>query len=260
MIITYLLGILVGFILGTTGAGGGIIAIPVLMYGLELDMISAGPIALIAIGLSAWVGAFYAHKQKLLNNKAGIIMALAGMPLTPIGQSLARLIPYWILMALFLLVIGVVAIRMWRSSYQAEVHPSHENSTPRNTLAVNIRQLLVFVLIGAISGFMTGLLSVGGGFIIVPLLTQLTRMSIKQASATSLLVIAIISSMGVTSAWFQGVVFPMPFTFWFTLTVVIGLLFGRYLTQYLPNQLILRGFAILLLTIAGIMLSQQIWP
>ncbi|SET41833.1 sulfite exporter TauE/SafE family protein [Thorsellia anophelis] len=267
MIIIYCLGILVGLVLGLTGAGGGIIAIPVLMYGLNWDLLTAGPVALIAIAFGAWVGAYYAYQQGMLNFKAGIIMALFGMPITPLGQLLARSIPYWILLILFIFVIFIVAIRMWMSTISDFALRNNQNNhslieksssflSSFKLSQSKLSSFSVFIFIGMVSGLMTGLLSVGGGFIIVPLLTQLTKLNIKQASATSLLVIAIISTVGVISAEMKGAHFPMPFTIWFTITVIIGLLLGRRITQHLSDKVILRSFSILLILVALMMLSQ----
>lgn len=59
MISGIVLGLLVGLIMGLTGAGGGILAIPALMYGMGVALTDARPVALIAVGLAALVGTFH---------------------------------------------------------------------------------------------------------------------------------------------------------------------------------------------------------
>ena len=63
LLISILLGFITGLVLSLTGAGGTVIAIPLLMFGLHLVIAEAAPIALLAIGLSSAAGAMYAHRQ-----------------------------------------------------------------------------------------------------------------------------------------------------------------------------------------------------
>ena len=82
------LGILIGILMGLTGAGGGILSVPLLVFFLHLQVVEAAPIALTAIAISAGVGAFLGFRNKLLRYKAAVFMAIRFTTLT--SRPLAR--------------------------------------------------------------------------------------------------------------------------------------------------------------------------
>ena len=79
MIIVLLLGLTVGVILALTGAGGGILAVPLLVFGAGLSMAEAGPIGLLAVGLAATLGAVMGLKNGTVRYKAALLIATAGI-------------------------------------------------------------------------------------------------------------------------------------------------------------------------------------
>jgi uncharacterized protein len=100
-LLTSSLGIFVGILMGLTGAGGGIISVPLLVFFLHLPMAEAGPIALTAITISAGAGAMIGLQAKVLRYKAALFMAVFGLILSPIGLWLAQRIPNTPLLLLF---------------------------------------------------------------------------------------------------------------------------------------------------------------
>jgi hypothetical protein len=107
-------------------------------------------------------------------------------------------------------------------------------------------------LIGACAGFATGLLGVGGGFIIVPLLRHFTNLTIQSAAATSLMVIALVGAVGVGSAVLHGVELPIVFSLWFAAASIAGVLIGRRLANFLDPKTVQLIFATML---SGVALS-----
>jgi uncharacterized membrane protein YfcA len=101
MITTSSLGLFIGLLMGLTGAGGGIVSVPALVYFLHLSIAEAGPIALMAIASSAGIGALLAHKNKTLRYKAATLIGLAGLTTAPFGLWLAHQVPNRPLAALF---------------------------------------------------------------------------------------------------------------------------------------------------------------
>lgn len=91
MLISLILGSLVGAVLGLTGAGGGILAVPALVVGMGLPMQQATPVALIAVAGSAAIGALEGFRQGLVRYRAALLMAVAGVPLTSLGVKLAHI-------------------------------------------------------------------------------------------------------------------------------------------------------------------------
>jgi uncharacterized membrane protein YfcA len=108
---------------------------------------------------------------------------------------------------------------------------------------------------GLISGFLSGLLGVGGGFVIVPALTRYTDLEIRSVQATSLAVIALVSISGVSAAAWNGSLnwtVAMPFGS----GAVLALLAGRQIAKRLNTQRLQQAFAWFTLLIALVMLAR----
>ncbi|WP_313388538.1 sulfite exporter TauE/SafE family protein, partial [Achromobacter aegrifaciens] len=107
------LGACVGLILGLTGAGGAIMAVPLLVFGLHLQVSQAAPIALLAVGLSAALGAVLGLRKGQVRYRAAGFMAATGILVSPLGLWAARRLPNAPLAIIFAGVLGMVAWRMW---------------------------------------------------------------------------------------------------------------------------------------------------
>jgi uncharacterized membrane protein YfcA len=120
------LGVFVGMMMALTGAGGGILSVPLLVFGLNLSVAGAGPIGLLAIAVAGSLGAINGLRTKLLRYRAALVMAGLGIVLAPIGVYLAQRIPNQPLMIAFAVVLIVVSIRMLmhsrRSSHNHLLH------------------------------------------------------------------------------------------------------------------------------------------
>ena len=207
------LGLLVGLILALTGSGGSIIAVPLLIFGLGWDVARAGPVALFAVGLAAALGAAIGLRAGIVRYRAAALMALSGSLLTPLGMLAAHHVPARPLTLVFAGVLGYVALRIQR---QAEAAAKGEARAPSATLAPCLTDSLsgrfawtprcfwALSRAGAATGFLSGMLGVGGGFVIVPALNRTTDLSPNSVVATSLAVIALVSVSAVTSAAIAG--------------------------------------------------------
>ena len=91
--------------MGLTGAGGGILSVPLLVFVMHLPVAQAAPISLSAIALAAGVGALLGFKNKILRYKAAGLMAAFGLIFAPLGQWLAGKIPNSPLLIIFSLII-----------------------------------------------------------------------------------------------------------------------------------------------------------
>ena len=117
--------------MGLTGAGGGILAVPVLVAGMHWSMQQAAPVALIAVAAGAAVGAIDGFKLGLVRYKAAILMAVCGVPFTRLGQHWANVIPQFILMGVFALLMLAVSWRFYKQSQQTTLN-SADSSTKCN--------------------------------------------------------------------------------------------------------------------------------
>lgn len=257
MLLVSVLGVGVGLVLGLTGAGGGILAVPALVLGMHWSMTQAAPIALIAVGLAALTGAIDGLKKKLVRYKAAFLMAFIGSLAAPIGVHLAHILPEFFLMWLFSAIMILVAMRMIRPFFSAQI--AHAGPAPARCQLCkqtgrfiwNQSTFSTISIIGAVSGLFTGMLGVGGGFLIVPALQRYTSLSMHSIVATSLMVIALISTSTVGLALWQTPTFPFG-TWHFVGAVVIGMLIGRGASSYIPGQIIQLSFAFLCIVAAAI--------
>src|SRR5437868_3455582 len=113
MMLALSFGLLIGIVLGLTGAGGGILAVPALVLGLGWPMTQAAPVALFAVGAAAAVGAVDGLRKGMVRWRAALLMALLGAVFTPLGLFFAHRLPESLLMALFCVVLLIVAWRMF---------------------------------------------------------------------------------------------------------------------------------------------------
>jgi uncharacterized membrane protein YfcA len=261
MTLTLVLGILIGALLGLTGAGGGILAVPALVAGMGWSMQQAAPVALIAVAGSAAIGALEGFRRQLVRYRAALWMAMVGVPFTAVGAAVARNMSQRWLMGLFALVMLFVAFRLFRHGRSDTVEQANTQTHKPGRLNPETGRFdwtgPIFLLVGAIgatTGFMTGLLGVGGGFVIVPLLRRFTDVSMHGIVATSLCVIALVGAGGVATALLHGVILPVQICVLFSAATGIGMIIGRFLSRYLSAPRIEQGFATVLVGVALLLL------
>ncbi len=255
--LTVAIGILVGVLMGLTGAGGGILSVPLLVFLLHLPISEAGPIALTAITLSASVGAIIGLNTKVLRYKAAIFMAAFGLTLSPLGLWLAQRIPNAPLLIAFSAILMYVSIRMlFQVARTISGKVVKTVKPPPCQLNLSIGKLIwtvpcarALMFAGALAGFLSGLLGVGGGFILVPALNKFTDLPIKSIVATSLGVLAIVSAGGAFISLASGTLntsIAIPFS----IGSLIGLLIGKVLERKISGPRVQQIFAIFTLLIA----------
>ena len=261
MVDVILLGIGVGLALGLTG-GGGMLAVPALVLGLNLTMQEAMPIALIAIGLAALVGTIDGLSKKIVRYKAAAVMALAGILISPFGIWLANIIPPLMLTSLFSLLLVFFSLKIVTQTFQQKkINPGHQvlvknclinPSTGR--FAWSPRCFFTLSGIGSISGIFTGMLGVGGGFIIAPSIRQYSDLNSRSAVATSLMVISLITAGTVFQVLLSGITI-LNAGLWFIAASIMGMFFARILAPYLSEHHLQYSFALLALVAAFLLLQ-----
>ena len=255
------LGLTVGLVLALTGAGGAIIAVPLLVFGLQLSMAQAGPVGLLAVALAASLGAVLGWRAKVLRYRAAGLMAVAGLLASPPGLWLAQRIPNAPLTALFAVVLAGVA---WRTLSQVSrelrgevgsrpASPPCRLDPTQGRLHWNGACARALLLAGGTAGFLSGLLGVGGGFVLVPTLLAFSDLPMKAVVATTMGVLALVSAGGVFNASLVGQM-PWAVAWPFAAGGMVGLLAGRAFASRLSGPRLQQGFAMLSLLIAGGML------
>lgn len=258
-LISIALGALTGLVLALAGAGGTIIAVPLLIFGLHFTVAQAAPVALLAVCLSAGIGALIAHRQRLVRYRAAGFIAITGIITAPLGIWLAQHLPNTPLTLLFATVLFFVAIRMILHSKTPNQLPAEQScesvSVPcrleydQGRLVWNWPCARALALSGGITGFLSGLLGVGGGFVVVPALQKATNLPMQSILATSLAVIALVSAMGVITASSLGgmnwlVALP------FAAGALGGMLIGRLFASRLEGPRLQQGFALVAILVA----------
>lgn len=175
------LALLIGIVLGALGSGGAILALPILVYVAALPVRQAVAVSQLVVGTAALVGTLLQARRGNVVWGQALVFASIGMPATWIGARLAKdAEPHWLMIG-FALIITIAGFRMLQTAHVVEKGKI---------------QIGVSLLVGAIVGLLTGLLGVGGGFMLVPALIAFGGMDTRQATATSLPVVAVNSLSG----------------------------------------------------------------
>ncbi|MCB1766835.1 MAG: sulfite exporter TauE/SafE family protein [Candidatus Competibacteraceae bacterium] len=270
MFLSLFFGLVIGFSLGLTGGGGSIFAVPLLVYGLHTPAHQAVVISLAAVGATAFGGGLARLRDGDAEPRTAIIFGLSGIMGAPLGAWLNPRFPATILLAGFALLMLAVAFRMWRqaSRYPEETrlirangHTDGDNAGPAcrydpgGRLQFTSRCALRLAVAGTLTGLLSGLFGVGGGFLIVPALVMLASLPMRRAVATSLWVIAIISAIGFLSHLAVGhhlnVGITLPFVFGGLGGMALGIAVGRYIAGPMLQKL----FAGMVVVVAVFMLS-----
>ncbi len=251
-----LFGMVVGFSLGLTGGGGSIFAVPLLVYGLSIAPREAIGISLAAVGATAFVGAVQRGLAGDVDLRIGLWFAAAGMLGAPMGSWLSADIPEPALLLLFACLMAFVAQRMWRlaSAEQLDV-PDHKTRKQMKHLS---RRALMLVLTGLLTGVLSGMLGVGGGFLIVPALVLASGMTIHRAVSTSLIVIALVSTSGVMAYIAAGRPLELTLASLFVLGGVAGMGVGTQLSRKLSGPILQKSFAFVMALVAVFIIAKSV--
>jgi uncharacterized membrane protein YfcA len=260
--LTYLLlGAVTGAILALTGAGGGILAVPLLVFGAGMSMAQAGPVGLLAVGMAAALGAGLGLRAHIVRYRAALLIAAAGMALSPLGLWLAQRVDNRMLTLLFAAVLAFVSCRTLRRAGTADGTEAARSAPPPCVRNARSGRFIwtapcarVLATAGALAGLLSGLLGVGGGFVMVPALRSYTDLSMDAVVATSLAVIALVSATGVVSSAVAGNL-DLAAAAPFCTGGLLGMAGGRRLAARVKGAQLQRGFAV----VAALVAAGMVW-
>jgi len=237
-------GAVLGLLLGLTGAGGSLVALPLLLS-LHLPLRDAIGVSLGAVAITALIGAIPRARQRLVAWRPVVLLAIAGLPGNVAGQWLGRQIPEAVLILGFCALVLWTAWRMWRNASL----PRGGNGPLRS---------LPLVAIGLGVGLFSGLMGVGGGFLVVPALLAFTPLSMLAATATSMAVIALVSGGGFL--FYLSGAHPSPSLLaGLALGGAGGVLGGNILAQRLGGTTLQRLFALMLVAVSLSLAAQKLF-
>lgn len=263
-----LLGAVIGLTLALTGAGGGVLAIPMLVFFLGIDMKEAIPMSLIAVCLGASTGALIGLKAGTVRYRAATVMGLAGVIAAPAGLTLGGRLPELPLVLGLSIILVFSGIRGLRakllapgdvSSYPSQIEDAR--GTDHKICKVNRLSgrliwtrscSLILLATGSLAGLLSGLFGVGGGFFIIPALQRFSNLAYKSIQASSLATIALVSLSGAATASLKGTV-EWAIAIPFATGTVIALVIGRSIAKRLPDRSLQTAFALITILV-GLML------
>ncbi len=271
-----MLGSLVGIVLGLTGAGGSIFAVPLLVFGLGWSLSQATPVALLAVCAAAAFGTASSWRSGLIARRAALLAGLLGSLTAPLGIALAARLPQRILMFAFAGVMLLVALRLLRQASTTPADAAIVRGDPAppaargaavcrvdsTTLRLRWTRACAVVLgaSGAATGVLSGALGVGAGFVIVPTLRAVTELSMQACVATSLMTITIVSASA-AAAWVLAEgsgALPLAVAGPFVAGALLGMFASRLAAPRLSGPLLQRVFAALMIVAAALLLWREL--
>lgn len=241
----YIASLVIGISLGLIGGGGSILTVPVLVYLFGIEPVLATAYSLFIVGASSLIGVIPKYRQGLVNIKTAIIFGIPSIaavfatrkfivPLIPaevfqIGDFVITKSILMMLLFAVLMVFASVSMIREKSKNNEDVHEKQKFNYP------------VILLEGTVVGILTGLVGAGGGFLIIPALVLLSKLPMKQAVGTSLLIIAAKSLIGFTGDisnytmdWrLLGIV---------TALAIAGIFIGNQLSKKIDGHKLKKGF------------------
>jgi uncharacterized membrane protein YfcA len=264
MLTFVLIGLIVGLVLGLTGAGGSIFAVPLLLLFTASTASDAMGMALGAVCASALFGAVIQRKFVLW--RPALILAVTGMLTAPFGKQLASSLDQQLLLLGFSVLATTIAVRMLISAHtqpknaefvRARIPSDSETReealcpfSSTGKLLLKPKCLAGLSIGGIAVGFASGLFGVGGGFLIVPLLLRLNILSMQTAVASSLVAIALISGSGFAFHLISAADTPWLPLLALIFTSVLGMQLSAHFSKKISGKTLQQGFALLLLITA----------
>jgi uncharacterized protein len=242
----YLASLLIGLTLGLIGAGG-FMTLPILIYLFHIPLKSAIPISLLVCGISSLIASFNHWKNKNIDLKTIINFILFSLTGSVTGGLCSSLIPDKIKIGLFILLMLLGGISML--SKKEEIDKNLELKRNSN--------IILIILIAFTIGFLTGLLGVSGGFMIIPALTILLNYPIKKAIGNSLIIISLNSLSGFLGNIQSISLINWKFAFLFISLASLGGFIGSYLNKYIQPQKLQKLLACLLISLSLFMICKE---
>jgi uncharacterized membrane protein YfcA len=247
-LVGFALAVLIGVALGMLGGGGSILTVPVFVYVMGFDPKDAIAMSLPVVGTTSLVGALGHWREGNVDWRA---VAVFG-PLTMLGAvggaKLATRVSgtfQLVLLAVVMLAAGVLMVTDRRPAAETPMAPTG-----------GWRRYATLSVAGLGVGVLTGLVGIGGGFLIVPALVLLAGLPMKRAIGTSLVVISL-STISALAAYHGQATIAWRAVALFTALAVAGALLGTRAARRVPARQLRRAFGVLVLALGAFLLYQN---
>lgn len=257
------IGLVSGALSGAFGIGGGIVTTPAirLLMGAPALIAVGTPLPVIIPG--ALTGAVSYARAGLADVRSGVILGLAGAPFSIAGAWLATRLGGTVVL------VGTAALIIWAAgdmllqAYSAETsrQPDSPAADEGAARGHSLTRTWLLVGVGALAGLYSGFLGLGGGFIIVPILTRTLRFPIKLAVGTSLVTVSLLAIPGTLTHAALGNV-DWTIAAGLVIGVVPGALIGSRMAIRAADRHVRIAFALLLVVVAvwlGVHELSEVW-
>lgn len=239
------LALVIGLTLGLFGGGGSILTVPVFVYVLGYDPKLAIAMSFPVVGATSLIGAIGHWRAGNVRLSKGFLFGIVAMLGSYGGARASGLITGRLQLLILGAVMAAAAVMMLRSAGRDAAHVVEHEAPSR-----------VLYLVAFSVGALTGVIGIGGGFLLVPALVVFGKEPMRAAVGTSLLVIAMNCVSGFAGQRDVSAI-PWMFVISFTAVAVAGILAGARFANLVPQRELKRGFAVLLLVIAALVVWQN---
>jgi hypothetical protein len=202
------------------------------------------------IGVTSLVGAVGHWKAGNVNLRTAALFGVVAMLGAFGGARIATLLAGAVQLSILAVVMLVAAIVMFRSARRAQPVTGAPPDAPQPM------RLGLLIPVALTVGVITGLVGIGGGFLVVPALVILARAPMRQAVGTSLLVIAM-NSASAFAGYLGHVEFPWMFMGAFTAIAVVGIIVGTAMVKHVSQRVLKQSFAVFLIVMGSFMLYRN---
>ncbi|HEY6096029.1 MAG TPA: sulfite exporter TauE/SafE family protein [Gallionellaceae bacterium] len=257
LILAILAGAATGIVLGLFGSGGSIIAMPALLYLLHVEPKSAIAMSLGIVAVTATISGWDNWRRGNVDVRVATVFGLFGVIGTYAGARAGVYTPVTAQLILFAVVMYAAAWKMLLKKPQAQLAVADGPNVAATETEIIKAHMGHIAMHGVGVGVLTGLVGVGGGFLIVPALVLLSGIPMKLAIGTSLVIVAAKSYSGF--AGYMGAV-PVDWTLMssFTLVTVAGSFIGTRIAHRFSHENLQRSFAIFLIVVATYIMIKSV--
>jgi len=231
-----LLGFLIGTVASMVGVGGGVFIVPLLTLLYEFSPSNAVGTSLTTIIFTSLASTANYSRQKRIYYKTGLILAIATVPGAYLGAYVTSIIEERLLGLLFTVFLFFVALRMiFKLSFSRTRHSDKEKSTlvdSERSLLASRNKILLGVALSFFGGLSSGLLGIGGGSLLVPIMVLAMDIPMHITVATSMFTMIFTSTSGVIKHYSLGNI-----NFKYALLLVLGTVFGAQLGAYTSKRI-----------------------
>ncbi len=243
-------GLAIGFVVGAVGGGGAILALPVLVYVLGEGVGPASTASLIVVAVAAAVGAGALARHGQVCWRLALLFSAPAAAGSIVGALVNNTVSGPALILAFVPVMLLAALATWQRAGSDRPDDDH-GGCPRPPAS---RVVAAGLGVGALTGFF----GVGGGFIVVPVLSVWFGAGFRRAVATSLVIITLTGAAALLSHLVAGAAPNVGLTVALAGATAAGALIGTTVNRRLPQRALGRAFAVLVAVVAALLLVDTV--